>query len=385
VRAGAILLLTVTSCHRRARVALDQSVWCAQAQQRQLFSPTGAGPAAALAASLGRPQTFLIGVGNDLDGAPPEEALAYTLPVAVDLHYAYLTGLDGRGGWTEWNPDGSFVDRILDADRGRCVLSVFTLYAMAEDGEDSPSVLTDDDYMAAYWAGIDRLVARLEGTGGPVVVHLEPDFWGFMQKRGAPGDIPAQVQAHQPACADLPDDVSGLGRCMVRRLQSVDGVFVGLHASAWAGSAAETAAFLSAVGGDDADLIVVETLDRDAGCFEEGREPHCQREGGPWYWSETDFAAHLDWAGALHSASEKPLLWWQMPMGVPRHRPGGKEGTYRDNRVQYLFGNPEVFVAAGGIGAVFGKGADDQTDLTSDGGQFQKAARAYYAAPVALP
>lgn len=384
--ASVLIVLGMGGCHRRAPASLEPSLWCAQIQQRVLLSRPGSGPAAAVASRLGRAHTFLLGVGNDLDGHPATAAKAYAQPVALDLHYVYLTGLDGRGGWTEWNPDGSFIDTVLTEDSARCMVSMFTLYSMAEEGEDDPAVLSDDDYMAAYWSGFDLLVERLSASEGPVIVHLEPDFWGFMQKRSAPSEIPAQVTAHQPGCADLPDDLTGLGRCMVRRLQeSVPEVVVGLHASSWSGSAEETAAYLGAVGGAEADLIVVETLDRDAGCFEAARVPHCQRDDGPWYWDDAAFAAHLSWAEALHAASGKPLLWWQMPLGVPRSRSGGKSGAYRDNRVRYVLENPEAFVEAGGLGVVFGKGAADQTDIDTDGGQFIEASQRYFLAPVPLP
>lgn len=387
-RAALWIVLGVGGCHRRAAAPLEASVWCAQLQQRAMLSAPGDGPAAAVATRLARSSTFLLGVGNDLDGLPAPSAKSYGLPVAMDLHYVYLTGLDTRGGWTEWNPDGTFIDTVLAEDSARCMVSMFTLYSMADEGEDNPAVLTSDAYMAAYWSGFDKMVERLAESSGPVIVHLEPDFWGFMQKRSAaPEDIPAQVTSHQPACADLPDDLTGLGRCMVRRLQeSVPDVVVGLHASQWAGDdPAQTAAYLAAVGGDEADLVVVETLDRDAGCFEAAEVPHCQRDDGPWYWDDAAFEAHLSWAEGLHLASGKPLLWWQMPLGVPRSRAGGKSGAYRDNRVRYVLENPDAFVAAGGLGVVFGKGAADQTDIDSDGGQFEAASLRYYEKPSALP
>jgi hypothetical protein len=53
--------------------------------------------------------------------------------------------------------------------------------------------------------------------------------------------------------------------------------------------------------------------------------------------------------------------------------------------VHYVFSHIQEFVDAGGVGAAFGTGAADQTDVSTDGGQFDKAVKAYYAAPVALP
>ena len=78
-------------------------------------------------------------------------------------------------------------------------------------------------------------------------------------------------------------------------------------------------------------------------------------------------------------------MWWQMPFGVPSATPGGSAGHYRDNRVRYLFAHTDEFVAAGGFGAVFGTGAGNQTDITSDGGQFKAAVTAYNAKPTPLP
>ena len=41
--------------------------------------------------------------------------------------------------------------------------------------------------------------------------------------------------------------------------------------------------------------------------------------------------------------------------------------------------------AAGGLGAVFGTGAGNQTYIDTDGDQFKKAVTSYFAAPVKLP
>ena len=81
----------------------------------------------------------------------------------------------------------------------------------------------------------------------------------------------------------------------------------------------------------------------------------------------------------------KPMLWWQIPFGVPSNTPGGTPGHYRDNRVRYLFGHVQEFIDAGFAGAAFGTGAANQTDITTDGGQFRNAVTAYFARPVPLP
>lgn len=358
----------------------------------------GQGPAAQLAVQLGLDPHFLIGMGNDLAGAAEgydhDRDGIYTLGTSLDLHYCYLVGLMGQGGWPDWNPGGSFVNIMTDSAARHGVVPMFTLYSMASWGEGDMSVLTNDDFMSRYWNGAALLFDRLRLFDAPAVVHLEPDFWAFAQQR-APGHDPRRLAAHvaalAPDCAGLPDDLTGVGQCLIRlaRIRAPQ-VAVGFHASRWAGAVDETVAFLSAVGSGDSDFLVVETLDRDAGCFEAHVDPGCQRADGPWYWDETNqtspnFHEHLDWASAMFQGLGKPLLWWQMPFGVPSDTPGGTPGHYRDNRVRYLFTHVDEFVAAGGVGAAFGTGAGNQTYITTDGDQFRQAVAAYFSGPTPLP
>jgi hypothetical protein len=196
-------------------------------------------------------------------------------------------------------------------------------------------------------------------------------------------------------CEDLPEDVSGMGKCLVRLARALSPkVVVGLSASTFGATTnnapdpARVGAYLAKIGAADADVTVVETLDRDAGCFEAGTDPLCKR-GGTFFWDETNtahpsFHDHLAWAKTIGEATGKPLLWWQMPLGVPAAG-AGSSGRYRDNRVRYLFAHADEFVLAGGIGAVFGTGAPNQTTPLTDGGQFARAVARYATSPAALP
>jgi hypothetical protein len=330
-------------------------------------------------------------MGNDLAQDHDQDG-AYTLGVTLDLHYAYLVGLGGQGGWPDWNAGGTFVDILAKSADAHGVVPMFTLYQTAAWGEGNISALANDGFMAPYWSGARLLFERLAAFGKPAVVHLEPDFWGFAQlHNGDPKAIPVHVTAHVPECSDLPNDLAGMGRCLVRLARRVaPKVVVGLHASPWSGSTASTVAYLNAVGAGEADIVVIETLDRDAGCYEARIDPGCQRSGGPWYWDESNtsspnFREHLAWARSLSDGVGRPLLWWQMPFGVPSDKPGGSAGSYRDNRVRYLFAHTQEFVAAGGLGAAFGVGAANQTYISTDGGQFRQAAAVYFASPTPLP
>jgi len=346
------------------------------------------GRSASLARALALPTDLLVGVGNDLLGNG-FEAHAWELSPPPPLHYLYLVGLPGRGGWPEWNSGGSFIDKHVDAARARCVVPAFTLYAMASDGEGDPKTFADPAYMTDWWTGYHLALARLAATDTPALLHIEPDLLGFLQQKtsASPALIPAVVGQAVPACTDLDDTLVGWTACVQRRARTVaPKVKLGFHASTWADpSPSEVGRFLvdAGVHSGSTDSLFVETLDRDAGCFEAGTL-HCTRDDGPWYWDVTNrtspnFAEHLEVVQTLHQMTGLPLIWWQMPHGVPSLVEGGRHRRFRDNRVSYFFDHPEEFVEAGGAAVLFGPGWVGQTDLGSDGGYFDSRWSAYVA------
>jgi len=349
-------------------------------------------PARQLVTKLGRPGNFLIGMGNDLSpDFNHDKDGAFTLGATLDLHYAYLVGLPGKGGWPDWNPGGFFVNIMTDVAAKHGTVPMFTMYMTTASGENNAGVLADSDYMTRYWMGMRTLFDRLAAFGKPAVVHLEPDFWAFMQMRS--GGDPAKVRVlvkMVPDCAALTDDLAGLGRCILLLGRKIaPQAALGFHASEWAGAPAATITFLKGVGAEMADFVATDGLDRDAGCFEAKVDPNCQRSG-TFYLDETNtthpnFKDHLGFARTITDGIGKPMLWWQIPFGVPSTTPGGTPRHYRDNRVRYLFAHVQEFIDAGYAGAVFGTGAANQTDITTDGGQFKNAVTAYYARPVPLP
>lgn len=351
---------------------------------------SGSSSAKALAAKLGRDH-FLIGMGNDLADDHNQDG-AYTLGPTLDLHYAYLVGLMGRGGWPDWNADGSFVNMLTDTAKAHGVVPMFTLYSMAASGEANSGVLTDDSYMGPYWDGAKLLFQRIAIFDDVAVVQFEPDWWAFAQLASAdPSQLAVHVTSLAPDCAALPDTIVGMGKCLVllARMYAPKAV-VGFHASRWAdGDVTNIANYMLQIGAGDADFLTTDMLDRDAGCFEAHVDPNCQRNDGPWYWDETNqtspnFHEHLDWVKQLTDTVGKPLLWWQVPFGVPSDTPGGTAGHYRDNRVHYLFAHIDEFIAAGGVGAAFGVGAGNQTYIDTDGDQFKNAVTAYFQSPTPL-
>ena len=350
--------------------------------------PSGSTPAG-LASRLRGKKNFLIGMGNDL-AADHNMDGAYTLGVTLDLHYAYLVGLPSKGGWPDWNPGGAFVNVLSDAASTHGVTPMYTLYMMAANGDGNISVVTDDAFMGLYFQATKLLFQRIAMINGPAVVHIEPDFWGYVIQKSKDGTAPVHIGALAPDCAGVTEDFRGLGECYIRlRNKYAPNAAIGFHFSDWGADAPTSISFFQAVHAPETDFITTDMLDRDAGCFEAHTDPNCQR-GGTFYWDETNqthpnFHDHLATVQQMTRGLGLPMLWWQVPLGVPSATPGGTAGHYRDNRVHYIFAHTDEFIAAGGIGVVFGTGAANQTDITTDGGQFKTAVTQYFAAPVAVP
>jgi hypothetical protein len=214
---------------------------------------------------------------------------------------------------------------------------MFTLYSMAARGEANIPILTDDSYVKPYWDGAKLMFQHLAAFGDPAIVHFEPNWWAYAQQKAADSAAQAvHVTTLAPDCASLPDNMIGMGKCLVLLARTyAPKAVIGFDASAWAAPNVGTVVdYLVKIGADGVG---------------------------------------------------KPLLWRQMPFGVPSTSPGGAAGHYRDDRVKDLFDHPDEFVAAGGLGAVFGVGAGNQTYITTDGDQSKNAVSRCLAAPTPLP
>ena len=351
-------------------------------------SGEGARTAFAVAQKLGTPARLLVGLGSQHTADVQSQGLQ------PDLFDQYLVGV-GDSSWRNWNsPTGTFVGKFAAEAESVGAVPMYTLYQMAHNGDGNLSGLSNPSFMVQYWSNVTLLFQQLAAYGKPAVVNLEPDFWGYAQRQATGGD-PTKMSAAvtiNPDCADLANDVTGIAACLLRSArQYAPKVLVGFPVSEWgANSPADVLGFMNRLGAQQADLVIITTLDRDSGCFETVPQPsNCRRSGSGWYWDASNathpnFHDHFASARALHAGLGLPLLWWQTPMGVPAALPG-TSGHYRDNRVQYFLTHAQELVDAGGVGVVFSPGASGQTDITTDGGQFSRLSAQYLANPVRLP
>jgi hypothetical protein len=237
---------------------------------------------------------------------------------------------------------------------------------------------------------------------------VEPDFFGFAQMvtnstyGGDPTKAPA-VLSTDAACAGLPANLTSYAPCLMKLAHKyAPKTVIGFPPASWGGSTmASVIAFMNQLGTAQGDFIVMQTLDRDAGCRELAAlekaantpvtQADCDSGPGPWYWDETNqthpnFQDNFAMASAFHTGiGGLPIVWWQTPFGVPSSTPGGTAGHYRDNKVDYFLKHPSELVAVGGLGVVFGSGAENQTTPVTDGGQYQTLSTQYLASPAVLP
>jgi len=371
-------------------------------------------PARRVAALLGRDH-FLVGLGNDgtNDGSDP----AYSLGPTLDLHYHYLNGLSTEGGWPTWNQSPDYAGKRIAEAQAHGVPPMFTYYCMAAHGENNlPGSVGDADYMKIYFKDYLRLLGDIAAVDAPVLVHFEPDFWGYTQQAaiaaGGVDKITVKVSASGAAeCAGKPDTLAGFGACIIAVTRArAPRALLGFHVSSWGskmdvagntnpslditGEANKTIAFMKSVGSDGLDFITTDLSDRDAGCYEAGYvdgmgKTICGKRTNV-YWDESNttlphFYQELAWVKTLTSGLGLPMMWWQIPLGEPSSTAGGTPGHFRDNRVHYLFSHVDEYIAAGGLGFAFGTGAGGQTSVGADDSQLKNAVTSYFAKAPLLP
>lgn len=349
--------------------------------------------ARALAAILGKPARLLVGLGT----AAVADIQAQSLKPEIYDQYLSSFPTFGHYSWDWWTlPKGSYVGQVAANAEKVGAVPMFTLYQMATWGDGNIFGLPDSTFMTGYWDNVRLMFQQIKLYGKPVLVNFEPDFWGYAHRANSnPTQHTARVGTVNPDCATLPDSVAGMGECLVKMARALaPNAYVGFPPSMFGDLVPTELAYMQKVGAGKADFVVMQTLDRDAGCYEAfyGEEgANCNRLAGTkFYWDATNsttpnFAAHLVVARNLHEGLGLPLLWWQTPLGTPATTAGGTRNAFRDNRADYFLTHASELVAAGALGVVFSPGHVTQTNINTDGGQFKRLSTQYFVAPVALP
>jgi hypothetical protein len=198
--------------------------------------------------------------------------------------FQYLSaGVNTGKGWETWQdpalPPGQFAVDFLNSSTTAPAnyIPVFTYYELLQSVPSTGSSESDRDFsnlntaatMNSYYANFKLLMQKAGAYGKQVVVHVEPDFWGYMQQRAAGGDatsITAMVKSSSfTEAAAYPDNLVGFAaELKYLRDNYAPNAVLAMHASMWSsgvdvasttdpsvnapGEADKTAAFLNSAG-----------------------------------------------------------------------------------------------------------------------------------------
>jgi hypothetical protein len=262
---------------------------------------------------------------------------------------------------------------------------VFTYYMLLQSlpggGSESDADFTNLNNTATMTAYYNDLKLFLQKAGAfptrKVVLHVEPDFWGYMEQRAANNDattVSAKVsETGLPELAGLPSTVSGFARAVVKlRDVYAPNVDLGYHLSVWGTGvdialsdpsdsvvdalAAKAAAFYASL---SANFTVAfgEFSDRDSAYYQ-----YVYGDGGQHWWDAEDFRRGARFLGGFAGASGKRIVMWQIPQGNTRmEAENNTTGHYQDNRPEWLLDDPTrahltAYRDAGVIAFLFGGG-----------------------------
>ncbi|HEX6348399.1 MAG TPA: hypothetical protein VF160_03295 [Candidatus Dormibacteraeota bacterium] len=311
--------------------------------------------------------------------------------------FSYLAGGVNTGsGWTTWNsPAGQYATYYMDASTSApaSYIPVFTYYMLLQSNPSSGSDELTRDYnnlnnpatMAAYYADFKLLMQKAGAYGKTVVIHVEPDLWGYMQQKAAGGDsstVSAAVASSGFAeAAGQPNTVQGFAHELLQlRDTYAPNASMGIHASPWASSidiasdadpmlnvrteADKTAAFLNSTG--TWDYVFNDVDDHTAAWWE---QQGVNRWWDPQNVQFPNFTRYLSWVSELHARTAKPQIVWQVPMGNQYFLTLNNTcGHYQDNIAPYFIAHPGDLYAAGLIAVIFGPGNGCQTNYDDSQG-----------------
>jgi hypothetical protein len=350
--------------------------------------------------------------------------------VTWGYRYQYISsGVNTPNGWTTWNsPPGEFALLYMNASHSKGMIPVFDYYQMRASnpnpGSENPDPkLQNASTMYSYFADFKLLMDMCKQYNKTVVVHIEPDFWGFCQSVHGddPSVIPVAVASSGYAdVAGFPNNLPGFAQALVHlRDRYASNCLLALHASHWGAGADliknhvdpiqhanRTAGYFNALGANF-ELLFHDPADRDA-----GYNQLINGDGGASWWVNADFDRYRTYLGQMWTVTGRRGILWQIPLGNTVMKTCDNTwGHYQDNRVEYWLqsGNrPNIlaFANAGVIALLFGNPQSGTTSYTDamgdgvtnngtgttatlsddDGGFLRTSTGAYYTAgPVPLP
>jgi hypothetical protein len=306
----------------------------------------------------GWPNRLELGMGDSPGGAATMKA---TAPFA--FRYQYLSaGVNTGYGWSTWNPGGDFAKYYIEDSIASGIIPVFTYYNIVQslpaNGNESQvyTNLNTASTMTAYYNDL-KLFFQKAGApafaGKTVVLHVEPDLWGFMQIRQGTNDNAQNVatvvaSSGLAELTGLPNNFSGFARAIVKlRDTYAPNVVLGYHISVWGTGtdialsnppdptidtlAGRAVAFYQSLAANF-DIAFSEFSDRDSAFyqFEYG-------DNGAHWWDAGDFTRGARFLRGFSTGASKRIVMWQIPLGNTKMRAqNNTRRHYQDNRTEWF-------------------------------------------------
>ena len=287
----------------------------------------------------------LLGLGSSAQAAPP---------FCADVGNSFAFGVSSFGSVRDWAPQAKeqygadfrfiyvyvlaegmadppnfetwYVRPFLDTAEQKGFTPVCTFYQLLDlgkaagmQGEEAAivqQVLQDAGLMRTYFENFVWLLQIAAQYPPPVVIHVEPDSWGFMmwamgiEGNDDPTSVPVQVRSSGhpdlSSCVACDDNAAGLGKALVAlRDQYAPEVRLGWHASNFRTGTAPNVVASFYAGMGSWDVLV-------------GEQPHVDPTPTAWWepWSEEALQTNLQWMSVVTQSAGIPLVLWQMPIGT---------------------------------------------------------------------
>ncbi len=323
--------------------------------------------------------------------------------VPWDVRYQYLSK-NWVTNWGHGDRNGQYALDYFYESYDLGAVPAVQFYQIVEEqpaGENMMlTKLGDPATMESYFTDFKILLERVKDYGGPVLVMIEADGYGFaeIQSGDNPDHYAAIADSGLPELAGLPNTVAGWGLAYLQMKQAVgaENALLGIHVSGWStnydvmmnnditdlGTEVDIAYyFLSKLGlsenqtGTTYDFLVGDPSDRDAGYYSNVL-------GKDKWWDMSDSAPigsrsmnrFAEWLRLWNVKSGKRWVLWQIPLGNSNHldiaNNGGAREGYKDNRPEYFLGDSgehiQKFADLGVIALMFGAGMKGMSTFDND-------------------
>ncbi|KMQ50747.1 hypothetical protein CHISP_2270 [Chitinispirillum alkaliphilum] len=386
---------------------------------------------------------FRIGLVSDGDLVTNERLRAATQDLGIQIAYRYRyinEGVNPAGNACQWvfPKPGNGVNYSKVSYEQTGTQASYVIYVLQEEGGRTKLLenISDPIKMRQFLHTLRIVGENAAGYGATIIV--EPDTWGYLlqerfgsevdhSKEWDPHKIPAvinnipdstfidttiipnwltgihdtiidTVHLDHSYLSDLPNNMAGLGRAMIRTLRRyAPDSYIGFLASHWSVNLnldnngwsdrglvwstpelRDTSAKINIEffrkfywgadeyspkqPGDDPDFIGMEKNGWCAGLWQsfDGRTN--------WFWDDTHMENYLQWVKQIAQGLDLPVVGWQISIGnMGNNNTANSEqmaNSYQDTFFPYFFSNVDKFLDAGFIGFLVGKGLPQATDYT---------------------